>query len=67
MKPVSAFVTFTNQEGVDRCLKNFETSKTFFGSFSKLNEKSLTCEKVRLPVFSAPEPSDIVWENYEVP
>ena len=30
-RPVSAFLTFTTQEGYERCLNNFETEKDWLG------------------------------------
>ena len=30
--PVAAFVTFTTQEGYERCLNEFETAQTMFGN-----------------------------------
>lgn len=66
-RPVVAFVTFAQQEGLDRVDK-FMTSK--YNIFGKLvgnpSGHDLTFMNERLQVYRAPEPSNIVWENLHV-
>ena len=38
VKPVAAFVTFNSQEGMERCINEFETKSNFFGSPIYRNE-----------------------------
>jgi hypothetical protein len=63
--PVSAFITFTNQEGFERC--NNQMNK--YNEQGQLNE-----ERKEFPLLSenapfvrdAPDPSNIIWENQSI-
>ena len=66
-RPVVAFVTFAQQEGLDRVDKYMSSKYNIFG---KLIENSsghhLKFMNEKLQVYRAPEPSNIVWEKLHV-
>lgn len=58
-RPVSAFLSFENEEGLNRCLQYHELIKddqTKYAGWDKLLEGDLKFEP-------ASEPTDIIWEN----
>ena len=62
-RPTVAFVTFTNQEAMERCKLNWISEKDFFGWMQFSPEKQLQINGVKLHVEEAPEPTDVIWEN----
>ncbi len=67
-EPVVAFVTFNSQEGYERCINHMESTKNFYGEpiynesghgFKLFDEEQ--------EVYAANEPSNIIWENLEIP
>jgi hypothetical protein len=64
-RPVMAYVTFQDQEGHERCLKNFETDRSYAGH-PVWNKSKLTFSNCPLSVEQATEPTNIIWENLEV-
>ena len=76
-RPVSAFITFTNQENKERVLNAFATTNNFYDKpiFKKKVSKDLgkkldqTCLEVlgvKLECFEATEPTNLKWENLPV-
>ena len=72
IKPVTAFITFKYQNGMERCLNSFETEKSFFGDpifqteTDEQGREQDSCLKMldeKLECREAPEPSNIIWEN----
>jgi len=90
-RPVACFVTFSTQEGYERCINHFETKETAFGYpiYRKDMKKDTLPLKVAVDeeskvkedecedgftlfgeeqaVQAAFEPSNIIWENLEIP
>lgn len=70
MRPVTAFVTFNNQEAYEICLKYFETEYNWYGwpKFADAKDKEKATFKmleVKCECKEAPEPSNIIWENLQ--
>lgn len=66
-RPVVAFVTFAQQEGLDRVEKFMSCKYNIFGKLiPNPSGHVLTFMNERLQVHRAPEPSNIVWENLHV-
>jgi hypothetical protein len=66
-RPVVAFVTFAQQEGLDRVDKYMSSKYNVFGKLvGNESGHALTFMNERLQVYRAPEPSNIVWENLHV-
>lgn len=63
--PVSALVTFNTQEAAERCGKFFYKKDSFTGKANP-DHRFLTIDTVELDVTEAPEPSDIIYENFEI-
>ena len=63
-RPVAAFVTFAQQEGLDRVDRYLNAGYNFVGKL-QLNPSgiSLTFLNEKLSIIRAPEPSNVVWEN----
>lgn len=62
-EPCQAFITFTNQEGFERAMKYLSSDNGNKENRVSRKDPLLGC----VPnVESAPEPSDIIWENLEV-
>jgi hypothetical protein len=57
-RPVTAFLTFENEEGLNRCLNYNET---VMGDESYADYRTLLGEE--LDIDGASEPTDIIWEN----
>ena len=58
IRPVSAFLTFENEEGLNRCLNYNET----VGDFEEYADfKTFLGEEIDIQ--EASEPTDIIWEN----
>lgn len=67
--PITAFVTFTNQEANDRAVKYLvEKNRDKKGSNDRLEKSECEFESYGcvLKVTDAPEPSDIIWENLPI-
>ena len=68
VEPVAAFVTFSSQEGYERCIKHMSCETDFLGypvfNPSEPGFKLLDQEQV---IKEAHEPSNIIWENLEIP
>ena len=61
--PVRAFITFLNQEGHERCRKFlFKDSEEYLGE-----KKELKILGHPIEMSETANPSDIIWENLEVP
>jgi len=56
-RPVSAFLTFENEEGLNRCLNYNETIQ------DPMYEEYKTFLGEELEIEEASEPTDIIWEN----
>lgn len=68
MEPVTAFVTFNSQEGLERCVNHMGCEKDLFGSpVYNPSGNGLRLLGEEQEVFEASEPSDIIWENLEIP
>jgi len=64
--PVTAFITFSSSEGMERCAKYLCKHGTFSGEGNALYKPlPLLGEEMRMN--EAPEPSNIIWENLDVP
>ena len=67
MKPICAFVTFTHQEASERCNMNWERKYDIMG-YPKYNKgKYMQILGQKFQVARAPETTDIIWENLQIP
>lgn len=64
-RPVSAFVTFSNQEAKEKCNKYYYEFDPITGKANK-DFKGLSMDDIQLEVVSAPEPTDVIYENFEI-
>lgn len=62
---VAAFVTFANQEAFERCITYFETGKDFL-DYPTFQKRAFMLFGERLEVSQAPEPSNLIYENFEI-
>ena len=62
--PIKAFVTFSNQEGFERCSKNLCQLTESGERNRKIKKWKLLGSTAKLNY--APEPSNIIWENLEI-
>lgn len=64
-RPVSAFVTFTNQEAKEKCDTFYLKFDPITGKANKSFETGLVMDEIPLEVVDAPEPSDVIYENFD--
>ena len=64
-RPVKAFVTFSTQEGIERCVKHVGTTKGI-GGYPKFQKEALEFHGQKLGVQQAGEATDLIWENLEI-
>jgi hypothetical protein len=57
-RPVTAFLTFENEEGLNRC-KNYDETVENDSQYSDI--RTLLASKLKFK--DAAEPTDIIWEN----
>ena len=58
--PVQAYITFTTQEGYERCMKNL-ASLTHYGNVNE-DQKEFEILEAKVDICQASEPTDIIWE-----
>jgi hypothetical protein len=63
--PVSAFVTFQTEEAAARVAKYYYYMDDFTGKENPHYQR-MTIDGIDMPITSAPEPSDIIYENFEI-
>ena len=61
-RPVTAFVTFCNQEAKERCVKYFGTKKDSLKTVIYKEEKLMLFDEP-MPAYAAAEATNIIWEN----
>ena len=61
---IEAFVTFETEEGFVKAMSAYQLN--WFRSMSCIFPKELTLKGFRVRVMQAPEPSTIIWENFEI-
>ena len=64
-RPVSAFVTFTNQEAKEKCNTFYLAFDPITGKANKDFTTGLKMDGMDLEVVDAPEPSDVIYENFD--
>ena len=65
-RPISAFVTFTNQEAKERCVRYFYEKDPYTGADQTDNFIGLQSLGIELEVTDPSEPSDYMFENLEI-
>lgn len=64
-QPISAFITFESNKAKEKVLSKMKSKKSWLTSKRSPN-KSFKLFGVHPIIKKAPEPSDIIWENYSV-
>ena len=62
--PIKAYISFTNQEGYERCVKRLSCEDTIGNKNKYKVEMKILDQDIR--IVAATEPTNIIWENLEV-